>query len=403
MPNDYEIEVIRPKLVSYQRAILESNARYTLTEASTKIGKTFSHLWWLFERAGKPPKPGANYWWIAPVYGQAEIAFTRLKRFLGGSSDFRVNLSKLYVETPCESFIHFKSAENPEALYGEDVYGAVFDEFTRAKEAAWIALRTTLTATKAPCKFIGNVKGKKNWGYKLGVKARAGEPNWEYFRFNAEDAIREGILDPEEIAQAKRDLPHDAFMELYMAEALNDQSNPFGMDYIKKAVSVPRGTSICYGVDLAKSVDWTVVTGLDSEGRVASFDRWQSDWGQTKRRIKEIVGGYPALVDSTGIGDAIVEDLQKDGSYEGYVFTSKSKQILMEGLAAAIQGGTVTILPGVMQDELESFEFEYSRTGVKYSAPAGMHDDCVCSLALAVHNFSKNSFSGPYVQPRSRQ
>ena len=36
-------------------------------------------------------------------------------------------------------------------------------------------------------------------------------------------------------------------------------------------------------------------------------------------------------------------------------------------------------------DELETFEYVYTRTGVRYSAPDGLHDDCVCALALAVH------------------
>jgi hypothetical protein len=55
----------------------------------------------------------------------------------------------------------------------------------------------------------------------------------------------------------------------------------------------------------------------------------------------------------------------------------------MEGLAVAINGGQVGILEGVMQDELEQFEFVYSNGRVKYSAPDGSHDDCVNSLALA--------------------
>jgi len=32
---------------------------------------------------------------------------------------------------------------------------------------------------------------------------------------------------------------------------------------------------------------------------------------------------------------------------------------------------------------MRNFEFNYSRTGVKYEAPQGLHDDCVMSLALA--------------------
>ena len=36
-------------------------------------------------------------------------------------------------------------------------------------------------------------------------------------------------------------------------------------------------------------------------------------------------------------------------------------------------------------NELESFEYEYTRTGVRYAAAQGMHDDAVCALALANH------------------
>ena len=56
----------------------------------------------------------------------------------------------------------------------------------------------------------------------------------------------------------------------------------------------------------------------------------------------------------------------------------------MEGMAVAIQRGEVSYPDGPIVAELEAFEFEYSKTGVKYSAPAGLHDDCVMALALAV-------------------
>ena len=46
------------------------------------------------------------------------------------------------------------------------------------------------------------LKVKKNWGYKLGAKARAGEKGYKYFRVTAYDAAKEGIIDFEEIEQA---------------------------------------------------------------------------------------------------------------------------------------------------------------------------------------------------------
>lgn len=94
----------------------------------------------------------------------------------------------------------------------------------------------------------------------------------------------------------------------------------------------------------------------------------------------------PALIDATGVGDPIVEQLQRTfgGFIEGFKFTQKSKQQLMEGLAVAIQQGLVHYPDGVIVNELEVFEYEYSRTGVRYTAPPGLHDDAVMALALAV-------------------
>lgn len=394
MQQDDEVIIERPNLTSYQKKILYSKARFTVTKGATKIGKTFPHLFWLFERAHDQKKKGANYWWIAPIFPQAKIAFNRMRR-IAVPLGYRINESELFIETDYDSRIWFKGADKPDSLYGEDVFAAVFDEFTRAKEEAWYALRSTLTHTQGPCKFIGNSKGKKNWGHKLWLKAKAGEPGYEAFKVTAYDAVKEGILSQEEVDQAKRDLPEAAFNELYLAEDQDDQANPFGIKFLKAQKSVlSNNPPVCYGIDLAKSVDWTVVVGLDENGYICYFERWQSDWRQTKSRIIQIVGSTPALIDSTGVGDPIVEDISDECPYaKGFKFTSSSKQQIMEGLASAIQKGKLFILDGMMYDELESFEYEYTRTGVTYSAPSGVHDDIVCALALANHLFRKESVS----------
>lgn len=384
MRDSIEIEIERPNLTSYQKAILYSKARFTVTKGATKIGKTFPHLFWLFEKAHENKKAGANYWWIAPVYAQAKIAFNRMRR-VAVQLGYRINESELFIETSLDSRIWFKSADKPDSLYGEDVFAAVFDEFTRAKEGAWNALRSTLTHTKGPCKFIGNAKGRKNWGHKLWLKAKSGEAGYEAFKITAYDAVDAGILDAAEIEQAKRDLPEHAFRELYLAEDLDDQANPFGIPFIARQIKpMSSKDPVCFGVDLAKSVDWTVITGLDDNGDVCYFERWQSDWSQTRRRIVSIIGSNQACIDSTGVGDPIVEDVQRE-CYQviAYHYSSSSKQKLMEGLAAAIQNNEISVLDGIMRDELEAFEYEYTRTGVRYSAPEGMHDDAVNSLALA--------------------
>ena len=379
-----QINYQRPFLTTYQQAILDAPERYTITAAATKCGKTASHIIWIFEQALQL-KDNQSVWWIAPVYQQAEIAFRRMKSQVSEKDFFISNESKLTLILPNGARIEFKSGEKPDNLYGDDVYAAVVDEASRMREESWYALRSTLTATKGKCKMIGNVKGKKNWFYKLGERARLGEDDYKFFKITAYDAAKEGILDIDEIEQAKRDLPEFVFKELYLAEPGDDNSNPFGLDNIRKCYApISNGTPIAFGIDLAKYTDWTVITGLDNMNRVCYTDRFQHDWQQTKQRIIQVVGRTPAHIDATGIGDPIVEDLQRIlPNIKGFKYTSQSKQQLMEGLVMEIQQHTIFFPEEPYGFELENFEYEYTRTGVKYSAPSGMHDDAVNSIALA--------------------
>ena len=279
----------------------------------------------------------------------------------------------------------FKSADNPDTLYGDDVFAAVIDEATRCPEEAFNAVRSTLTATRGALRIIGNVKGRKNWAYNLARLAEGGAPNMAYHRLTAHDAVEGGIIDPQELKEAQAILPPHVFRELYLAEPTDDGSNPFGVDAIRDCVDdLSDGRPVAFGVDLAKSVDWTVVCGLDKEGRVAILERWQSDWGATRARVESMIGQTSAFIDSTGVGDPIVEDIcRRCRKAQGWKFTSQSKQQLMEGLSSAIQGREIRYPDGWLRSELDSFGFRYSGGRVVYEANAG-HDDGVCALALAL-------------------
>ena len=111
--------------------------------------------------------------------------------------------------------MEFKTTDDANNLYGEDVYACVMDEFTRMKVDAWFALRSTLTAAQGKCVMIGNIVGTNNWGYKLSREVEAGKEGWSYMKLTAEDAIKAGILKKEEIEDARKSLPKGKFMELY--------------------------------------------------------------------------------------------------------------------------------------------------------------------------------------------
>jgi len=379
----------RPWLASYQLEALFGPERYAVIEATTKAGKTVGCMIWLTEKA-IAGRAGQNFWWVAPIFPQAKIVFRRLKRALPNEI-YVANESELSITLANGAVIWFKGADKPDSLYGEDVFAAVMDEATRCKEEAWHALRTTLTATRGPIRLIGNVKGRRNWAYQLARRAESGEPHMSYAKITALDAINAGLLSKEEIEDAKRMLPASVFQELYMAEPSDDEGNPFGIEAIKACIKqLSKEKPAAFGLDLAKSGDWCVLIGLDAGGATCRLDRWQGPWEMTIQRVLGAVGNTPTLVDSTGVGDPVLEALQRQGrsqgaTFIGYTFTQPSKQKLMEGLAVAIQQKHVSYPGGVIVSELEAFEYAYHRTGVSYSAPEGLFDDCVCSLALAVH------------------
>lgn len=381
-------EYERPWLYPKQFLAMFCPERYALIEASTKSGKTHSGMTWIVEQA-LMGEDGQNFWWVAPVYTQAEIAYRRIKGVLP-KAIFKANDSKVLLKIGNGVNIWFKSGEKPDNLYGEDVYGAVVDEASRLKEESWWALRTTLTATRARVRIIGNVKGRKNWAYRMARKAESGDdPSMHYAKITAYDAIEAKVLAPEEIEDAKRQLPEAVFRELYLAEPSDDEGNPFGISHIRRCIGeMSVGEPEVWGWDLAKRANWSVGIALDKKGRVCRFERFQNPLGATTKRIIALTGHTRALTDSTGIGDQVMEDLGKEGSnFEGYLFTPKSKQQLMEGLAIGIQQQGVEYPEGQIVNELEAFEYVTTRTGVKYSAPEGMTDDCVDALALAWRGF----------------
>jgi len=386
---DNDLGYVRPWTYELQCTGIFNTARYSVIEASTKAGKTLACMIWIYEQAVLNGGANKNFWWVGPVSDQSDIAFRRLKEFI--PKDLYVaNESRKFITLWNGAVIWFKSGDKPDSLYGEDVYAAVVDEASRVKLESWQALRSTLTFTRGPVRIIGNVKGRANWMYKLGRIALEGDdPDFVYAKITAMDAADAGVFEWKDVWDAKKVYDDMSFRELYLAEPADDGGNPFGIQHIQACI-VPRISSnepVAFGWDVAKGTNWVVGIGLDKEGNVCRFHRWRDSWDATIKKVIAHTGKVPALVDSTGSGDQLLERLRNDGgrNFTGLVFSTRSKQELMIGLAVAIQNGEIAYPDGPIVYELELFEYAVSPQGnIKYAAPQGYHDDCVDALALAV-------------------
>ena len=329
------MEIIKPNLSEYQKRILFSSARFTITEASTKAGKTYSHIMWLYGKAHEHQSAiNHNYWWVAPVYNQAKIAFKRMRRYLSSTGLYKFNESNLVIVCPNGAEMHFKTAEKPDNLYGEDVYACVFDEAPRARPEAWYALRSTLSSTEAPCKLIGNFGGISNWVHKLKEKSKS-DKEYEYFKVTCWDAIEAGILSKEEVEQAKKDLPSKIFKELYEAEASEDIGQLVNNDSIIKIFS---NTHLNDGIkyitaDIARlGNDKTVVfvwSGLRViEVQTKNVSRVNESVDLiTFLKNKYNVNTNNIIVDEDGVGGGVVDYLKCQG------FVNNSRPVKVKGFS----------------------------------------------------------------------
>lgn len=396
-----------PKLYPKQAAFAFDPKQITVCFASTKSGKSSGLLIWGLGKSWEEGGPEKDGYWIAPSYGVAKIMFRRMcKWLLKCDPDKKIwdaNESELFILLHNGGRIWFKGAERPDMLYGPDAIWVVIDEGTRCRAEVFEVATSITTKTGGQIKIIGNMKSRGQWMYKLWSRGKQGDPDISHHLLDAWDAVAGGVLKREVIERAQRTLPEAAFKALYLCIPDDDEGNPFGVKAIEKCVTggeniLSTKPTRAFGIDLAKSVDWTEVIGLDGNGYVTVYERWQSPWGVTLIRIPAIIGKkIPALVDSTGVGDPIVEQLQeKSKKVKGFKFSSSSKQKLMEGLAVAIQQCDVHFPDGVIKEQLMVFEYEYTATGVRYSAPDGMHDDAVMALALAVMQLN----TGPGTVPR---
>lgn len=369
-----------------QQKILDSQARFRVVMCGRRFGKSELSQIEIITNA----LLGKNVAYITPTYQLARVFFERLTQAV----PFQSNKSELTIKFPNGGSVDFFTGERMDNLRGRKFHLVVVDEasFIPNLEDGWLnSIRPTLTDYKGRAIFLSTPKGK-NFFYSLFLKG--GEPDWEAFRFTTYD---NPYIDKGEIDDARTQLPEVVFEQEYMANPAENSSNPFGSSYIKQCTyALSTEQPIVYGVDLAKAVDWTVIIGLDRNGSVCHFDRFQKDWRQTKQTILSL-NKAPILIDSTGVGDPIFEDLQREGlAINGFKFSSTSKQQLMEGLSSAIQQRKITYPEGNIVNELEVFEYQYTATGVRYSAPPGFHDDCVMSLALAWHHYTRNSGQGRY-------
>jgi len=338
------------------------------------------------------------YWHIFPTYSEAKDAVWRdpfmLFNIVPKQVIEKTNEAELVVYFKNKSILQLKGADKPERLLGAGPVGVVLDEFAEMKAETWDRIiQPIVRANGGWCWFVGTPKGKNHLfkHYQMGLLAST---EWKSFLLKASQS---GIFTDEQLHNAKQTMSQALYSQEMECDFLEGEGIVFrGVREACTSTPQPPIREHLYvmGVDLAKVTDFTVIVVYDRKTNQQVYQaRWQHlEWPYQKAKIKEIAKYYNnalVVLDATGLGDPIADDLIKDRiAVEPFKITEQSKKELIEKLAIWIEQKKITMIP--MEKTLQEFDvfsYEISITGrVRYGAPVGFNDDIIIAHSLAVQS-----------------
>jgi hypothetical protein len=378
-----------------QQSIFNSKAKFKIVAKGRRFGLTKGAANdFIIEALNRKFKKGL---WVDTVNANIERYVERyflphIKKLPSNIWNWRKQAKILEIKN---SYIDFRSADRPENLEGFGYDKLFINEagIVLKDEYLWDnAIKPMLWDFQPICVIGGTPKG-------MGIFKKLAEfgkdntkPEYEYFHFTSFD---NPYLEKELLQEDMANMPERVVRQEIYAEFLEDTGVVF-RNTQDIADAIPKapidGHSYVMGVDLAKVTDYTVISVYDRKTNCQVFqDRFNKlEYPYQKAKIMEIAKHYNkalVLLDATGLGDPIADDLSRAGvAIEPIKLTNEMKKEIIEKLAIYIEQRHIRILN--IEDsikEFNNFTYDISASGrVMYNAPVGFNDDIVISHALAV-------------------
>ena len=308
----------------------------------------------------------------------------------------RQNVQQHRLELITGGIVDMWSLDSADAPRGRKYARVVLDEaaMVPALETTWqTVIRPTLADLSGDAWFLSTPRGM-NYFHTLFVKGQdTQDRDWASWQM---PTASNPHIKQSEIDAMAADMPERMYAQEILAQFLADGVGVFrGVQDAATATYEERqdGHQYVIGADWGRSQDFTVFTVLDvRERRMVALDRSnQVEYALQRERLAALHARYQAtaiVAETNAMGEPIIEQLRRDHlPVQPFTTTNATKAAIIDGLALAFERRTVRILPDpILLNELQAFTSERLPSGlVRYSAPSGMHDDCVMSLALALY------------------
>jgi hypothetical protein len=382
-----------PKPHQGQREYLKTARRFNLLRCGRRWGKNIVE----HRRIGGVAIQGKPCAWFTPTYRMLAEDWRELTNRLAPVIQRR-NESEHRIELMGRGSIDMWSLDNPDAPRGRKYALVVINEAAMVKNLldTWnMVIRPMLADYQGGADFTSTPKGLNGF-FELEQAARD-NLDWARYHYRTDDNPH---IPAGEIAAMRGSMPERVIKQELDAEYVEDGS--FFQNVDNAAVldnneepGAHKGHGIYGGLDWALSQDYSVLTlGCRECNRVVFRDRFnQINYQYQRARVIEDCKRYSIrglLPERNSIGQPNIELLQAAGipilngpdGLPGFNTTATTKPDLIQKLAAALEHDGF-LVPRDYGDELRAYEVEVTQTGhSKFSAPEGLHDDRVISLAL---------------------
>jgi phage terminase large subunit-like protein len=386
--NNVAIEL--PRFRRDQWAIIQHPARIKVLSMGRRWGKTVLGGAMAISVAAA----GGLVAWGAPEYKNTRPLWRMVEQRLAVAQKAglcRILKADRMVEFTNGGFLGVYSLDNADSVLGEKFHLAIVDEAARVKPEAWHeALLPTLADYGGSALLISTPK--PGWYRDEWYRAQA---DGEYMAaFTAPTSANPMPFIQEAFQMARQRLPDRVFRQEWLAEFVNEGGQVFPR--IRDAVYGPAenapvdGGQYVIGVDLAMKQDYTVFTVVDVvRQRVVEVERIQRVMYSTQvERLVGLAARYrpTAIVVEQNSREEVIQQMFDRGlPIVPFLTTNATKTSVINGLVLAFEQGTISIPDSdLLLNELSAFEMSALPSGsMKYSAPEGLHDDMVMSLAFA--------------------
>lgn len=414
-PVGFAKDILQFNPTTYQVELLRDEKKRIVVIYPRQSGKTTTlavrMIWYAAEH------PSTTSLIVAPGLRQSMIVMDRIHTYLLKMPKIvrREMLRKMQ-----RTVISFKNGAQivalpnaPDQLRGHTASNVVTDEaaFFREDELVFYSVlfpmlqntQGTLIASSTP------------WGKDSAFYKFTQDPAFSKHRVKIDEVIDAKLTTKEFIDEMQQRTPSERFRREYLAEFVEDEQSYFNQNLITqcidselepitddwtKQVKAPMGRYFL-GVDLGKKVDSSVIVVMRWDGkegvaelvgmkRFALETPYASVIGMVKVICDKLHSVEKVLVDQTGVGEYIVEEMKHAGIHsrvEGMMLTVPSKQEILGYMKHLMETESLSLYYDAdLIAQINVERYELTKTGqILYSHPDGTHDDELWSLALCAY------------------